>query len=72
LRELTIGKCIAASERCLIGRVNPPGNNDFGEYEFGFGLAGGGSVYMKFNGADRGCSQNKKFEWGQFSPVVRE
>jgi hypothetical protein len=38
--------------------VNPPGDNDFGENELGSGLADGGSVFVKFNGADKGCFWN--------------
>jgi hypothetical protein len=50
--------------------VNPPGDNDFGENELGSGLADGGSVYIKFNGADQGCIWNIKVKWTGYSEQV--
>jgi hypothetical protein len=50
--------------------VNPPGDNDFGENELGSGLADGGSVYVKFNGADKGCLWNIKVKWTGYAEQV--
>jgi hypothetical protein len=50
--------------------VNPPGDNDFGENELGSGLADGGSVYVKFNGADKGCTWNIKVKWTGYAEQV--
>ena len=50
--------------------VNPPGDNDFGENELGSGLANGGSVYVKFNGADKGCFWNIKVKWTGYAEQV--
>ena len=50
--------------------VNPPGDNDFGENELGSGLADGASVYVKFNGADKGCTWNIKVKWTGYSEQV--
>jgi hypothetical protein len=50
--------------------VNPPGDNDFGENELGSGLADGGSVYVKFNGADKGCFWNIKVKWSGYQEQV--
>jgi hypothetical protein len=56
-------------ELSFIG-VNPPGDNDFGENELGSGLADGGSVYVKFNGADKGCIWNIKVKWTGYAEQV--
>ena len=50
--------------------VNPPGDNDFGENELSSGLAQGQSVYVKFNGADKGCSWNVKVKWTGYAEQV--
>jgi hypothetical protein len=50
--------------------VNPPGDNDFGENELGSGLADGGSVFVKFNGADKGCVWNVKVKWTGYAEQV--
>ena len=50
--------------------VNPPGDNDFGENELGSGLADGGSVFVKFNGADKGCFWNIKVKWTGYAEQV--
>jgi hypothetical protein len=50
--------------------VNPPGDNDFGDNELGSGLADGGSVYVKFNGADKGCFWNIKVKWTGYAEQV--
>ena len=50
--------------------VNPPGDNDFGENELGSGLADGGSVFVKFNGADKGCVWNIKVKWTGYAEQV--
>lgn len=50
--------------------VNPPGDNDFGDNELGGGLADGGSVYVKFNGADKGCFWNIKVKWTGYTEEV--
>jgi hypothetical protein len=56
-------------ELSFIG-VNPPGDNDFGDNELGAGLADGASVYVKFNGADKGCIWNIKVKWSGYSEQV--
>lgn len=56
-------------ELSFIG-VNPPGDNDFGDNELGSGLAQGGSVYVKFNGADKGCVWNIKVKWSGYAEQV--
>jgi hypothetical protein len=56
-------------ELSFIG-VNPPDDNDFGENELSSGLADGGSVYVKFNGADKGCVWNIKVKWTGYSEQV--
>ena len=50
--------------------VNPPGDNDFGDNELGSGLAEGGSVLVKFNGADKGCFWNIKVKWTGYAEQV--
>lgn len=50
--------------------VNPPGDNDFGDNELGSGLADGASVYVKFNGADKGCFWNIKVKWTGYEEQV--
>src|SRR5262245_57880236 len=50
--------------------VNPPGDNDFGENELSGELRDGGSVYVKFNGADKGCVWNLKVTWTGYSDKV--
>src|SRR4051812_22197926 len=50
--------------------VNPPDDNDFGENELGAGLADGGSVYVKFNEADKGCFWNIKVKWTGYAEQV--
>jgi hypothetical protein len=50
--------------------VNPPDDNDFGENELGSGLADGGSVYVKFNEADKGCFWNIKVKWTGYQEQV--
>ena len=56
-------------ELSFIG-VNPPGDNDFGDNELGSGLAEGGSVLVKFNGADKGCFWNIKVKWTGYAEQV--
>ena len=56
-------------ELSFIG-VNPPGDNDFGDNELGSGLADGGSVLVKFNGADKGCFWNIKVKWTGYAEQV--
>lgn len=50
--------------------VNPPDDDDFGDNELGGGLADGGSVYVKFNGADKGCTWNIKVKWTGYEEEV--
>lgn len=50
--------------------VNPPDDNDFGDNELGAGLADGASVYVKFNGADKGCIWNIKVKWTGYAEEV--
>jgi len=42
---------------------NNPGDDDWSDNELGGPLADGGSVYVKFNTADKGCKWNIKIEW---------
>ena len=50
--------------------VNPPDDNDFGENELSAGLANGQSVFVKFNGADKGCTWNVKVKWTGYAEQV--
>ena len=42
---------------------NNPDDNDWSDNELGGVLANGGSIYVKFNTADKGCKWNFKIEW---------
>jgi len=42
---------------------NNPGDNDWSDNELGGVLADGGSVYVKFNQADKGCVWNFRISW---------
>ena len=42
---------------------NNPGDNDWSDNELGGVLADGGSIYVKFNTADKGCKWNFKIDW---------
>lgn len=42
---------------------NNPGDNDWSDNELGSVLANGGSVYVKFNSADKGCVWNFRISW---------
>lgn len=42
---------------------NNPGDDDWSDDELGGNLADGGSIYVKFNTADKGCKWNFKIEW---------
>lgn len=42
---------------------NNPGDDDWSDNELGGDLADGGSIYVKFNTADKGCKWNFKIEW---------
>src|ERR1700731_4829030 len=42
---------------------NPPGDNDWDDNELGDILKDGDKVFVKFNGADRGCSRNIGHVW---------
>jgi hypothetical protein len=42
---------------------NNPGDNDWSDNELGGVLADGGSVYVKFNNADKGCVWNFRISW---------
>jgi hypothetical protein len=42
---------------------NNPGDDDWSDNELGGNLADGGSIYVKFNTADKGCKWNFKIEW---------
>lgn len=50
--------------------VNPPGDNDFGENELSSELSDGASVFVKFNGADKGCTWNIKVKWTGYQEQV--
>ena len=42
---------------------NNPGDDDWSDNELGGNLPDGGSIYVKFNTADKGCKWNFKIEW---------
>jgi hypothetical protein len=42
---------------------NNPGDDDWSDNELSGALADGGSVYVKFNTADKGCKWNIKIDW---------
>lgn len=42
---------------------NNPGDNDWSDNELGSVLANGGSIYVKFNNADKGCVWNFRISW---------
>jgi hypothetical protein len=42
---------------------NNPGDNEWSDNELGSVLADGGSIYVKFNTADKGCKWNFKIDW---------
>ena len=42
---------------------NNPGDNDWSDNELGSVLADGGSIYVKFNNADKGCVWNFRISW---------
>lgn len=42
---------------------NNPGDNDWSDNEISSVLADGGSVYVKFNTADKGCKWNIRIDW---------
>jgi hypothetical protein len=54
--------------------VNPQGDDEFDENELSEVLKDGGSVYIKFNQADKGCNWSIKIDWemeGYPSPLIR-
>jgi hypothetical protein len=42
---------------------NNPGDNEWSDNEISSPLANGGSVYVKFNNADKGCKWNIRIDW---------
>jgi hypothetical protein len=44
---------------------NNPGDNDWSDNELGGVLQDGGSVYVKFNNADKGCVWNFRISWAE-------
>jgi hypothetical protein len=42
---------------------NNPGDNDWSDNELGSDLANGGSIYVKFDTADKGCKWNIRIDW---------
>ena len=42
---------------------NNPGDDDWSDNELGGDLADGGSIYVKFNTADKGCKWNFRIDW---------
>jgi hypothetical protein len=44
---------------------NNPGDDDWSDNELGAVLHNGGSIYVKFNTADKGCKWNFKIEWAE-------
>jgi hypothetical protein len=44
---------------------NNPGDDDWSDNETSSVLADGGSVYVKFNSADKGCIWNIRIDWAE-------
>lgn len=49
---------------------NPPGDNEWNDNEISSVLENGASVYVKFNGADKGCDWNIRVDWANYDSGV--
>ena len=49
---------------------NPPGDNQWNDNELGGTLNDGEKVYVKFNGADKGCDWNIRVDWANYDSAV--
>ena len=49
---------------------NVPGDEEWNENEISSLLETGGSVYVKFNGADKGCTWNIRVDWANYESGV--
>jgi hypothetical protein len=45
--------------------INNPGDNDWSDNEISSVLDDGGSAYVKFNEADKGCKWNIRISWAE-------
>ncbi|HEV3183683.1 MAG TPA: hypothetical protein VGZ49_02320 [Xanthobacteraceae bacterium] len=49
---------------------NPPGDDEWNDNELGAILKDGDKVFVKFNGADRGCNWNLRVDWEGYDSGV--
>jgi hypothetical protein len=49
---------------------NPPGDDTWNDNEISTVLKDGASVYVKFNGADKGCNWNIRVDWDGYDSAV--
>ena len=49
---------------------NPPGDNEWNDNEISGVLENGASVYVKFNGADKGGKWNIRVDWANYDSGV--
>jgi hypothetical protein len=49
---------------------NPPDDDDWNDNELGDTLKDGDKVFVKFNGADRGCNWNIRVDWEGYESGV--
>lgn len=49
---------------------NPPDDDEWNDNEISSVLADGASVYVKFNGADKGCDWNIRVDWDGYDSGV--
>lgn len=49
---------------------NTPGDNEWSDNEIGSVLNDGGSIYVKFNGQDKGCNWNIRVDWDGYDSGV--
>lgn len=49
---------------------NPPDDDEWNDNELGGVLKDGDSVYVKFNGADKGCDWNIRVDWQDYDSSV--
>jgi hypothetical protein len=49
---------------------NPPGDDEWNDNELGDILKDGDKVFVKFNGADRGCNWNIRVDWEGYDSGV--
>lgn len=49
---------------------NPPGDDEWNDNEISSVLADEASVYVKFNGADKGCNWNIRVDWDGYDSAM--